>query len=95
MANEPRTIKGPCFDCDDDNDFGCVCQFFPDSDLACPCHGSVRDTAPNPKLEPEQQGCADCSGGYCGDKYEPCGCDCHDEPPRKPEQRPNVPPRMM
>ena len=42
----------------------------------------------------EQQSCGDCSGGYCGDKYEPCGCDCHDELVRKPEPRPNVPPRM-
>jgi len=48
-----RTVKGPCFDCDDADDFGCVCRFFPDSDLACPCHGSVRDTKPNPRLDPE------------------------------------------
>jgi len=52
-------------------------------------------TEPHEKIEPEQQNCGDCSGGYCGDKYEPCGCDCHDEPVRKPEPRPNVPPRMM
>jgi hypothetical protein len=50
---EPRTIKGPCFDCDDADGFDCVCRFFPDSDLACPCHGSIRDTKPNPKLDPE------------------------------------------
>ena len=49
-----RTIKGPCFDCDVGDAFGCVCQFFPGSDLACPCHGSVRDTEPTPKLEPDE-----------------------------------------
>ena len=49
-----RTIKGPCFDCDVGDAFGCVCRFFPGSDLACPCHGSVRDTEPTPKLEPDE-----------------------------------------
>ena len=55
-TTEPRTIKGPCFDCDVGDAFGCVCQFFPGSDLACPCHGSgsVRDTKPNPKIEPDE-----------------------------------------
>ena len=52
-AEVMRTIKGPCFDCDDSHDFGCVCRFFPDSDLACPCHGSVRDTKPCRKIDPE------------------------------------------
>ena len=54
MPSEPRTIKGPCFDCDDADGFDCVCRFFPDSDLACPCHGSIRDTKPNPKIEPDE-----------------------------------------
>lgn len=30
-------------------------------------------------LPVQKLGCADCNGSYCGDKYEPCGCDCHDE----------------
>ena len=83
MASEPRTIKGPCFDeCKDGrNPDGtrCKCEYF-------------ALTEPHEKIEPEQQNCGDCSGGYYGDKYEPCGCDCHDEPVRKPETRPNVPP---
>ena len=48
-----RTIKGPCFDCDDgDPPCGCGCRFVLPQ-FACPCHGSVRGTATNPKLDPE------------------------------------------
>jgi len=54
-----RTIKGPCFDCNVGDAFGCVCKFFPDSDLACPCHGSVRDTKPNPKFDLDEETPAD------------------------------------
>jgi len=43
-----RTVKGPCFDCDDGLD---------DAWEFCPCrrHGlrSTRKTAPTPKLDPE------------------------------------------
>ena len=53
MASEPRTIKGPCFDCDDgDPPCGCGCRFVLPQ-FACPCHGSVRGTATNPKTRPE------------------------------------------
>ena len=49
MATEPRTIKGPCFDCDDALD---------DAWEFCPCSRrglrAERDTEPTPKLEPEE-----------------------------------------
>lgn len=48
MASDPRTIKGPCFDCDDALDD--VWEF-------CPCrrHGlrSTCKTLPTPRLEPD------------------------------------------
>jgi hypothetical protein len=48
MASEPRTIKGPCFDCDDAED---------DAWEFCPCRRNglraTRSTEPNPKIEPE------------------------------------------
>jgi hypothetical protein len=48
MASEPRTIKGPCFDCDDALD---------DAWEFCPCrrHGlrSTRKTTPTPRIEPD------------------------------------------
>ena len=49
MATEPRTIKGPCFDCDDALD---------DAWEFCPCSRrglrAERDTEPTPKLEPDE-----------------------------------------
>ena len=53
MANEPRTIKGPCFDCDD-TEYGCLCLHLDDDDLICPCHGSNMITAPVPKQNETQ-----------------------------------------
>lgn len=64
-----RTIKGPCFD-------ECADSTQPDG-RQCRCEYFAL-TEPHEKINPEQ-GCADCNGSYCGDKYEPCGCDCHDE----------------
>ena len=48
MAGEPRTVKGPCFDCDDELDD--AWEFCP-----CPCHGlrSTRKTTPTPRIEPD------------------------------------------
>jgi len=47
MASEPRTVKGPCFDCEEVCD--CAEYIF-----VCDCHYHVSEqTAPTPKLEPE------------------------------------------
>ncbi len=80
MANEPRTIKGPCFD---ECERGIHWNRTQVTHKWCGCQKRGK-TEPHEKIEPEQQNCGDCSGGYCGDKYEPCGCDCHDEPVRLP-----------
>ena len=45
MTSETRTIRGPCFDCDDALDDAWEC---------CPCRSrSGYTTEPTPKLEPE------------------------------------------
>ena len=52
MASKPRTVKGPCFDCDDERDDGweyCTCRRKWSSALT----KSGLKTEPNPKLEPE------------------------------------------
>jgi len=49
MASKPRTIKGPCFDCEE----VCNCEQYV---WLCHCHGYALDedkTAPTPKLGPE------------------------------------------
>ena len=50
---ETRTIKGPCFDCDD-TEYGCLCLHLDDEDLICPCHRSSMITAPVPKQNEAQ-----------------------------------------
>ena len=47
--SEPRTIRGPCFDCGE----SCDCELYV---WLCSCHGFALDedmTAPTPKLDPE------------------------------------------
>jgi hypothetical protein len=52
MPSEPRTIRGPCFDCNDPGDFSCWCGWG-DTDI-CACHSPLGErTAPIPKLDPE------------------------------------------
>ena len=52
MPSEPRTIRGPCFDCDDALD---------DAWEFCPCRRHFRstETEPTPKLDPETQRAAE------------------------------------
>ena len=50
MANEPRTIKGPCFDCDVRS---CWCGWGDNDE--CACHSPMGErTAPIIKLEPDE-----------------------------------------
>lgn len=54
MPSEPRTIKGPCFDCNEQCWFGksgCVKDHII---TMCDCHcDDAEQTAPVPKLDPE------------------------------------------
>lgn len=46
MSSEPRTIKGPCFKCEQE-DWPCDCS----------CHyaDDAPETVPTPKIDPEQR----------------------------------------
>jgi hypothetical protein len=46
MPSDPRLIRGPCFDCEDD----CPCVEYV---WSCDCHYFADTTEPTPKIDPE------------------------------------------